>query len=84
MVGYEVKTKGKERVVEAGSDRAFEAWLGQIPCADSASLHPCGQVAAPLDVFLVTDPLETTTRAGIAMQLLTSSGVVVSLETSDQ
>jgi hypothetical protein len=38
----------------------------------------------PTDVFLATDLSEDTSRAGIAMELLLSSGVVVSLGTFDQ
>lgn len=42
------------------------------------------RAAAPLDVFLATDLLKFTSRAGIAMELLTSGGVVVSLEAYSQ
>jgi hypothetical protein len=36
------RPKVRKEIVEAGSNRAFEAQLGQIPCADSSTLHPCG------------------------------------------
>jgi hypothetical protein len=87
--GYELETKGKEKIVEAGSDRAFVpsglAAAG-TPCwiFSLTSLWPGWRAAAPQDVFLATDPLESTTRAGIAMEVLTSSGGVVSLETESQ
>ena len=46
LLAISTRPKVRKGIVEAGSDRAFEAWLGPIPCADSSSLHPCGQVAA--------------------------------------
>lgn len=50
----------------------------------SLSLWLGCRAAAPLDVFLATHLPEHTGRAGIAMELLSYSGVEVSLETYSQ